>query len=87
MNEWQAREGEEMSLREEALMLWETLSDVCGLLWSGHVMDHLQCLDKELLCALFFFFLSHLNGKLGGSYRNSVGAQTLMGVHGNHSQT
>ena len=47
MNEWQAREGEEMSLREEALMLWETLSDVCGLLWSGHVMDHLQCTGRH----------------------------------------
>jgi len=35
MNEWQAREVEEMSLREEALMLWEILSDACGLLWSG----------------------------------------------------
>lgn len=58
MNEWQPREGEEMSLREEALMLWEILSDACGLLWSGRVMDHLQCLDKELLCALFFFFKS-----------------------------
>jgi len=40
-----------------------------------------------LVCSIFFFFLSHLNGKLGGSYRDSVGAQTLMGVHGNHSQT
>ena len=39
-----------------------------------------------LVCS-FFFFLSHLNRKLGGSYRNSAGAQTLIGVHGNHSQT
>lgn len=77
-----------MTLRGEALMLWEILSDARGLLWSsGSVMDHLQCLDKELLCALFFFFLSHLNEKLGRSYRNSAGAQTLIAVHGNHSQT
>lgn len=71
-----------MSLSEEALTLWEILSNTHGLLWSGHVMDSLQCQDKELLCSLFFKKPS-LNAQHRGVYRNPASTQTLMSVHGN----
>ena len=85
MNEQQVREGEEMSLSEMALTLWEILSDTHGLPWSGRVTDGLQCQDKELLCSPFFKKPS-LNAQHRGVYRNPASTRTLMSVPGNHSQ-